>query len=61
MEFASAYVSLGDKPQTIEWLNKAYEEESFGLMFLNFESHWDGFRSDPNFQRLLRRINQYDA
>lgn len=58
MEIAALAVSLRDKKLTLEFLEKAYAEKSFQLMFLNAEPHWDSLRSDADFQNLLRRINQ---
>jgi len=49
-------VGLGDKKQAFRWLEKAYEERSTGLYLLNVDRTWDGLRSDPRFNDLLRRI-----
>ena len=37
-----------------EWLQKAYEEHSSGMQFLNVDAHFDSIRSDPKFQYWLR-------
>jgi len=54
--FARVYAGLGDKEQAFAWLEKAYEERSTGLYLLNVDPTWDGLRSDPRFNDLLRRI-----
>jgi serine/threonine protein kinase/Tfp pilus assembly protein PilF len=56
-KIAAIYTGLGETDQAIEWLEKAYEERSILLLYLNIESLWDPLRSDPRFQDLLRRMN----
>ncbi len=53
---ALAYLGLGEKDQTLEWLEKAYEEHHGQLVYLK-DQRWDSLRSDPGFQALLRRMN----
>ena len=43
--------------QTCLWLEKAYQERSDGLTYVNVEPAFDFLRSDPRFQNLLRRMN----
>ncbi len=47
---------LGDKIQTFEWLQKAYEERSGYLVYVNLDPRLASLRSDPRFQDLVRRI-----
>ncbi|MGI8811058.1 MAG: TPR end-of-group domain-containing protein, partial [Pyrinomonadaceae bacterium] len=54
--FAVVYAGLGDKDQTFAWLDKAFQDRSFFLVFLKVEPLFDKSRSDPRFQDLLRRI-----
>ncbi len=53
-----AFVSsqLGHKEETLEWLEKAYADHSFELVFINVNPQWDLVRSDPRFTDLLRRL-----
>ena len=53
---ASVYATLGDKDETIEWLNRGYDERAFSMFFLRVDPIFDGVRDDPRFQELLRRI-----
>ena len=53
---AQIYAGLGERDQAIEWLEKAYEERATSIIFLNVEPSFDGLRSDPRFQELVRRI-----
>ncbi len=54
--FAVVYTGLGDKEQTFAWLEKAFEDRSFWLIWLKVEPKFDSLRDDPRFQNLLRRI-----
>jgi tetratricopeptide (TPR) repeat protein len=53
--FAIVYLGLGDGDQTFIWLNKAFEDRSFFLLWLNVEPAFDTVRSDKRFTDLLRR------
>jgi TolB-like protein/tetratricopeptide (TPR) repeat protein len=56
-DFAIVFVGLGEVEQAFEWLEKACEERSFSmLMSLKSEPRLDPLRSDPRYQRLLRRV-----
>jgi TolB-like protein/Tfp pilus assembly protein PilF len=55
--FACIYAGLQDKDQTCLWLEKAYLERADGLNYINVEPGFDFLRSDPRFQKLLRRMN----
>ncbi len=52
------YVGLGEKGKAFEWLEKAYEERSQGLIgyYIKVSPAYDPLRSDPRFQDLLRRV-----
>ena len=54
---AAVYVVLGDKEQAFEWLDKAYQDDSAWLVWLKVDPVMDPLRSDPRFQKLLRRMN----
>jgi len=54
---AKIYASLGDKTQTLAWLEKAYDEHNPDLIELRREPSFDGMRSDPHFASLLSRMN----
>jgi TolB-like protein/DNA-binding winged helix-turn-helix (wHTH) protein/Flp pilus assembly protein TadD len=50
---AEMYAALGDSTHAFEWLQKAYEEHSSGMQFLNTDAHFDSIRSNPKFQYWL--------
>ena len=54
--FAIVYAGLGDKEQTFAWLEKAFQDRSFFLIWLKVEPQFDSVRDDPRFKDLLRRI-----
>jgi Flp pilus assembly protein TadD len=53
---ASIYARLGDKDAAFEWLEKAYREGAYGILFLKSEPEFDGLRSEPRFQDVMRRV-----
>jgi tetratricopeptide (TPR) repeat protein len=53
---AVVYAGLGDKDQTFAWLDKAYQDRSFFLIWLKVEPLFDSLRDDSRFQDLLRRV-----
>jgi Tfp pilus assembly protein PilF len=55
--FAEIYAGLRDKPQTLDALEKSYEERAWFLTYLNTAPEFDFVRSEPRFQSLLRRMN----
>lgn len=55
-DIAAVYIGLGEKDQTFEWLSKALEERSGFLVYIKCDRRFDGLRSDPRFEALLKRI-----
>lgn len=53
---AIIHLGLGDQEQALAWLNKAYDERSFWLLWLKVEPKFDGLRADPRFRDLVRRF-----
>lgn len=60
-EIAALYARLNEKEQAFEWLEKACEERSSGLVYLKVEPSFDSLRQHPRFADLLRRIHLLDA
>lgn len=55
--FVSAiYTGLGDRDRAMQWLQKAYDERTEYLIFLNVEPMADPLRSDPRYKDLLRKV-----
>ena len=53
---AGAYANLGEKDESIKWLEQAYQDRANYVVFLAVEPSFDSLRSDPRFVSLLRRI-----
>jgi serine/threonine-protein kinase len=60
-EIAGVYVSLGEKDQAMEWLEKAFERHAGYLVWINDEVSFEDFRPDPRFKALLKKIGFPDA
>jgi tetratricopeptide (TPR) repeat protein len=50
------YARLGDKDQSLSWLERAYDERDSKISYLKVEPAFDEIRSDPRFKQLLRRL-----
>ena len=55
-DIAMIHTGLGDNERALEWLEKAYEERTGGLLLLKVEPIFDNLRSDPRFVKLTRRL-----
>lgn len=55
-DVAAIYTGLGDRNQAFNWLEKAYQERTPNLLFLNMEPKFDSLRKDSRFDDLVRRI-----
>ena len=53
---ADLYADLGDKEQTFQWLNTAFQEHDEGLEGLKTDFSLDSLRSDPRFAELVRKV-----
>jgi hypothetical protein len=55
--FAEIYAGLRDKSQTLDALEKSYEERAWFLSCLYTAPEFHFILSEPRFQTLLRRMN----
>jgi tetratricopeptide (TPR) repeat protein len=53
---AGIYCSLKDKEEAFQWLDRALEERSSQLAYVNVDPRFDSLRPDPRFHDLLRRM-----
>lgn len=53
---ALIYNGLGEREETLAWLEQGYQKRDPRLTFLKVEPKWNNLRSDPRFQDLLRRV-----
>jgi serine/threonine protein kinase len=56
IDFARAYAQLGETDRAFEQLDRALEDRSSGLVFLNVDRAWDTIRSDRRFAAAVRRV-----
>lgn len=56
-DVAAIWMGLGEKEQALRWLEMAYEDHAAYIPAINVEPVFEGLRSDPRFQDLLRRMN----
>jgi tetratricopeptide (TPR) repeat protein len=50
------HVRLGEFDAAFQSLETSYNKHETELIFLNVDPQWDGVRSDPRFQSLVRRV-----
>jgi TolB-like protein len=53
---ASILLALGDRDQAFEFLNKAFDNRCFWLVYLEVDPSYDCIRSDARFGSLLKRM-----
>ncbi|MCI0697476.1 protein kinase [candidate division KSB1 bacterium] len=53
---AFIYIALGEKDQACKWLEKAYEERSTQMVWLNVEPKFDPLRADARFVALVKKV-----
>jgi hypothetical protein len=55
-DFAVIYVGLGATKAAFEWLEKAYEDHSYWMIWMKVDPRFDSLRGDPRYRDLLRRM-----
>ena len=53
---ALIYASLGDSDKAITWLEKAYKNREFAVVFIKCDPEWNPIRSDPRYKPLLKKM-----
>ncbi|HEV8369889.1 MAG TPA: protein kinase [Pyrinomonadaceae bacterium] len=53
---ALIYAGLGDKDETMNWLERGYEQRDPKMVFLKVEPKWHELRDDPRFQALMKKV-----
>ncbi len=56
-EIAAVYTTLNDTSGALKWLDKACDEHSSSLIYLNADRVWDSLRSNPRFLADVKRVN----
>jgi Flp pilus assembly protein TadD len=55
-DIAVVYAGLKEAEQTFKYLEMAFQDRSFWMVWLRIDPRFDGVRSDPRYQDLLRRM-----
>lgn len=58
---ALIYLAIGERDHALDWLDKAYEDRSGGLIYLKVDPMLNSLRSDPRFKRLEGQIRFLDV
>ncbi len=53
---AAIHISLGERDQAFEWLEKAYEDHSPWLMWLKMDPRFKSIKGDPRYLDIRRRM-----
>jgi DNA-binding winged helix-turn-helix (wHTH) protein/TolB-like protein/tetratricopeptide (TPR) repeat protein len=53
---ALIHAALGEKDQAFQWLEQAYKDRSWWLVFMKVDARFDSLRSDRRFGALLQRV-----
>ena len=54
---AFVHVALGEHDEAMDWLQRAYDDREYTLVYLKMDPAADPLRQDPRFQDLMRRMN----
>jgi DNA-binding winged helix-turn-helix (wHTH) protein/TolB-like protein/Tfp pilus assembly protein PilF len=54
---ALVYAGIGDNDRALNWLQKALEDRSTSMVFLQADPELSSLHSDPRFEQLSRRVN----
>ncbi len=55
-DIAVFYAAIGDRKQTLDWLDKAIEERAGLLVYLRVDPIWDSVRDDPRFEKIVKQV-----
>jgi TolB-like protein/DNA-binding winged helix-turn-helix (wHTH) protein/Tfp pilus assembly protein PilF len=54
--FALIYIGLGKKDEAFRWLEKAYDQHSPMMAWLEVDQRFDSLRQEPRFRNLMQRV-----
>jgi Flp pilus assembly protein TadD len=54
---AAIYIGLQEKDQALKYLEAAYEDRSWWMIWLRVDPRFDSIHGDPRYQDLVRRMH----
>ena len=54
--FAALYTRLGERDQAFQWMEKAWQERSNWMIYLQVDPLFDNLRGDPRFEEFVQRV-----
>ena len=54
---ALVYNALGERDETIAWLERGFQQRDPKMTFLKVEPKWNNLRSDSRFVEIIKRMN----
>ena len=55
MDIAVVYAGIGNIDKVFEYLNKAFEERSGGILFIR-NPNWEAIHNDPRYHELIKKM-----
>lgn len=55
-EIALVYAGLKENDKALDWLERAYDDRSYHMIYIKIDPRLDPLRAHPRFQQLLRRV-----
>jgi len=56
-QIATLYCRAGMKEESLEWIEKAYEEHDSNMPYISVDPLFDFLREEPRFQNILKKMN----
>jgi len=53
---ALVQAGMGNKADALDWLDRAYQEHDFSIVFLQVAPWFDSLRGEARFDQLIRRM-----
>jgi TolB-like protein/Tfp pilus assembly protein PilF/predicted Ser/Thr protein kinase len=60
-DMAILTMALGRHEETIDWLERSYDERAFDIMSMQAEPLFEGLRADPRFAELTKKIGLFSG
>ena len=56
-EIGAIYAALGEQAAALLWLRRGLDEIAGAMLYLNVDPVWDGLRTVPQFQQIVRQVH----